>query len=363
MKSLISPLSASLVSLLFILPISCGDSEEERAETATSTTSISSSDDASSESVSTNLTDALETLSDSNISSSSASLALQGGGGANGLTVDRSKSCAVDGDNAVVSIESTISGSVEFTTARASISREVTGSGTTTRTWSQTDASVLCNDDATRAAIDWEAGDISGLSLSAVIERSKSSSGSKTITSSGEEYTKSKSSSASGTRDITWISHTDNDDGTFTRVKSVSSSITRSSDSSNSRTDESISLSLTVATVEDSELQITVVRDSTSKDLVSKLISSGSLKASESEESYVVTSFEDYLLSFSDESCEATSGKVTSQFYEAGSEEPSKTYELTVTDGAYVLMDITDAENSVEVEEFDYDLCDIQNFQ
>ena len=321
--------------LVSFFPFSCGQSDEREETGSTSLTSTA----VSSESVSTSLSDALELLSDSNINSSSASFALQGS--EDPLSFDRTKSCAIDGDNAVVSIEGTLEGSVEFSTARASISREVSGSSSIIRTWSKTDDSVLCNSDNTYAAINWGADDISGLGLEVTIDRSKSVSATRTKLSDESVVSRSKSYSASGNRSVSWISHNDNGDGTFTRVKSISSSMSRSSEIDSSD-GENVSLSLSVATVEGSELQVTVVRDSTTRELQSKLISSGSLRASEDSQAYVITSFEDYLINFSDDGCTPFSGKLTSNFYEEGTEEAIKTLELTVDNGSYTLMDITD---------------------
>ena len=343
--------------LAAIVPFSCG-TEDEREDVAR--TSLSSSDALSSESVSTNLTDALEVLVDSNIgSSSSTGLALQNQSSKPDLV--RTKSCTVSGNNAVVNISTTISGSTEFDTRRRSISRTVDGSSSVVKTWSKTDSSVLCNESGVRAAIDWSAEDISGLSLSAAIERNKSTESSRTRISDGATSTKSRTTTATGSRNVTWISHTNNDDGTFTRVKSVSSSMTRTRSiaSSDSAT---IDLTMTVATENDQELQITVVRDSTTRALRSKLIASGTLRAYENQDSYVLTSFDNYLLEFTESDCAPKSGKLTSQFFDSSSDQATKTIELVVSDGAYTLSDVTDPSNPIEIDDFDYSLCDIRSF-
>ena len=64
------------------------------------------------------------------------------------------------------------------------------------------------------------------------------------------EVNKSIASSATGERQISWISHTDNGDGTYTRVKDLESSVSRTRQITNSLFDEDTSLTLNIATVE-----------------------------------------------------------------------------------------------------------------
>lgn len=343
--------------LVFGLASSCSVSDE-RVESSTSP--LSANDSISSESVSSNLTDALEALSDSNISSTSTSLTLQDSATTRPTTT-KTKSCSVAGDNAIVSINSSIEGNIEFSNSRRDVSRSITGSGTVNRTWSKTDATVLCSENEKHAAINWSADDIAGLTLSVSIDRSRETESTITRLSDNESSSRVKKTSVSGTRTVSWSSHTDNNDGTFTRVKSVSSSVTRSKTITSS-VDASISLSMTVATEENAPLQITVVRNSTSRALISKKISSGTLRTSENESSHVLTDFQDYTLAFTDSSCVPSSGKLTASFYESGTEGAVKILELSVSDGSYTLNDITDPENPSEINDFDYDLCDINSF-
>ena len=340
--------------LASLLPLACNESDSR--EVVEGVTALISSETGSSETVSTNLSDAINLLSDSNISSSSTSLALQG----SPLDVEREKKCEADGDNAVVTISSSASGVSEYSTIRADISKEITGSSSVERVWSKESAAVECDDNNKRAAINWNADDISGLSLSVNVSRTKSSDTTRTKKSDESTMELSKSSSSKGTRTVEWASHTENGDDTFTRVKTVVSSMEHTK--SISKDGEDLEMSFTVATEENAPLEISVTRNASTKDLVSQLISSGTLRSTESSGAYVLTSFSNYSLEFTDDECTPVSGSLTSVFYEEGSEDPIKTLELVVADGEYTLTDTTDSSNPEVVEDFDYDLCDVQDF-
>ena len=349
-------LSASITTILAILGASCGSGEDERVMSSAS--SVLSSSSASTESVSMSLSDALEALSDSNPSGgSSSSLFLQE---TNPMSISKERSCEVSDDQAVVTVSTSIEGERSFETSLgAQITRTISGAGTHVRTWSRQDSSIACNNPSTAAAIDWTSDGISGLSLAVTVERSKTATISRIK--NDTEISRSKSFTTTGTRQVQWTSHTDNDDGTFTRVKTVSSSMARNS-SGTTREGEEINLSLTVESLDGQDLSITVVRNSTDLSLVSKEISSGALKSFSDENAYVVTSFENYLINFDSESCAPVSGSVLSKFYEEGTEEPVKTLQLSVVNGEYSLEDITDSENPTAITDFDYDLCYSENF-
>ena len=119
-----------LLSLLPIFFVSCG--QDDNREEAIST-SASSSIEASSSAISSSLTDALESLSDGNLSSNSQ-VGLSSQDQEDGIILQRQRSCSSTEGSSLVSISDALSGSISFSGRFASNVRTVEGSGSITRT-------------------------------------------------------------------------------------------------------------------------------------------------------------------------------------------------------------------------------------
>jgi hypothetical protein len=183
----------------------------------------------------------------------------------------------------------------------------------------------------------------------------------KTLARTGETTTRSLNSSVSGTRHARWLSQESKEDGSISRRKSISFSVTRT-DNFVAKDGSVKDLSLTVETKED--LQVTSTWDNLSRErqLLSKLISSGVVKASHASDSYMEASFSDLLLKFDATACSVDSGSMEARFYAEGSAEAVKIYSLTAVEGSVTVKDVTDPANPQEVEDFDYSPCDLKDF-
>jgi len=153
-------------------------------------------------------------------SSSGAGLMLSG----NDDDSDKSsvtKSCALSGSSAVVTISSTIDETKTSTSKSGTVTntRTRTGSSTMTRTWSRTDGTaVTCNTAGKGANVDFK--NPSGLKLDVSIDRSRDVSN--TFVGPKLTRTSSKSFSVKGNHAVTWSSNDATGDGsTYVRNKSI----------------------------------------------------------------------------------------------------------------------------------------------
>ncbi|HYX35254.1 MAG TPA: hypothetical protein VE954_19330 [Oligoflexus sp.] len=344
------------IALAGYLLVGCGQNDE-RADVSSNL----ASDEAQSEAaVSAGFNEAMDSMSDTNMSSSSSSaLALDGGIGVDvEITMDRN--CAVVDGNAVVTINRDKEMSWERSNARVSISASSTIENDIIRTWSKDDASVACELNGKAAAIDFEP-DLTGYELNVSVKRSASRVMEKTVARTGETTSRSLKSTVEGTRSALWLSQETEADGSISRTKSVSFNVTRT-DNFVAKDGTIKDLQLTVETKED--LQVTVTWDNLTRDrqLLSKKIASGIIKASHAATGYMEASFSNLLMKFEDATCAVESGSMEAKIYAEGSVEASKIYALTAVDGAITVSDVTDPANPQEVEDFDYSPCDLKDF-
>ncbi len=351
---LFAPVCLVLAGSLFV---ACGQ-KDERAET--SSTSLTSDSAQSETAVAASFNEAMDSMSDTNMSSgSAAAFALENGLGADvEITMDRS--CEALNGKAVVTINRDKTMSWERSNARLSISASSSIENDIVRTWSKEGDSVACELNGKAAAIDFEA-DLTGYTLDVSIKRNASRTMEKTVVRTGETTKRSLTSTVDGTRQAKWLSQEENDDGSISRSKSVSFNVTRT-DNFVAKDGTIKDLSLRVETKE--ALQVTVTWDSLTRErqLLSKLISSGVIKASHASDSYVEASFSKLLMKFEADSCAVESGSMEARIYAEGTEEASKIYSLTAVDGTITVKDVTDPANPKEVEDFDYSPCDLKDF-
>jgi hypothetical protein len=341
-----------MIALITVLFWGCGADDSENPLSVSGSSSYLDDSSLQAESVSLALTDAIEALGDSSISNNSNSLSLQ---------QNSSRSCSVDDQGqAIVSIERSMQREWTRDTARATRSVSMTGTASMERTWSHTDYELSCNQAGTHAAIRWD-DSIAGLSLALSFERSQSFTSSTVLKRTEDTTERSLEHSASGTRSISWLTHTDNDDNTYTRTKKIQSNVNRSHQAVDSD-GQTQTLSFSVTTAEDAPLLVEITRDATSHAAIQRKITSGSLIAVKTNQGKIVSTFENFTISFDSESCSPVSGTLTAQFYPEGSDEANRILKLTAEEGVYTLTDVTDDANPVTIEDFEYTSCSVSDF-
>ncbi len=339
------------------LLLGCGQDSSARKS---SSAQLSSGSLASQEALTASYSEAMDALSDSNLTAnSSTSLMLS----APINTQDFQKSCQASGDKALVSISGQRSISFDRSNARVSIEGSRTMTQKLERIWSKSGSSVACNANGKGAAIDFEA-DISGYQLEVSIDRSASRSLKVSNLKKGTSTTASAETSMKGSRSISWLSQSVAADGAITREKSISFSVTRSSQVLD-KDGSSSSLSQIVKTVDGAPLVVSSTWDSLGKNrqLLAKTIKQGKLHVqSASGSSYMEASFDSMALSFSSSECSIKSGSMTASIYESEGASASTIYKLSAIDGVISVQNITDAENPIDVDDFDYTPCDLKDF-
>lgn len=333
----------------------CGEKEgDDRSEVVTSE-EFFSDEEHRADSIGVAIDETLAALSDSSSSNSSANLALMLQSG--GQSIERV--CEQIDQSAVVSISRNIDKQIKKENDRISFEKSISGSVDLTRTWSKANQSVNCENDS-HPDISWDE-DIDGTSLEVVFERSKSIQMTKLL--KGKEKTKSRdmSMSSSGTRTISWNSHSVTD-GQIQREKTITMESSKSlsfTDQDSDTTQQSWSLS----TVEGSPLEVTVVRNEDDKSLVSKKITSGSLKSTSKSGVTNLVVYDNYLINFTENSCSAASGSITITMSSSTDVEANKTYQITIDEnGDYILTDISDADNPSVIEDYEFDGCSYESF-
>jgi hypothetical protein len=344
------------VVLAASLLVGCG-AKDERAATAGSLTSDSAQSETA---VSAGFNEAMDSMSDTNMSSSgSTAFALENGIGVD-VQITMERSCEAADDKAVVSINRDKEMSWERSNDRISISASSTIENDIVRTWSKEGGAVACALNGKAAAIDFEA-DLTGYELDVSVKRKASRTMEKTLARTGETTTRSLTSSVDGTRHAEWLSQENNADGSISRTKSISFSVTRT-DNFVAKDGSIKDLSLKVETKED--LQVTVTWDKLSRErqLLSKKIASGVVKASNASDSYMEASFNNLIMTFDAAACALDSGSMEARFYAEGSAEATKIYSLTAVEGSITVKDVTDPANPQTVDDFDYSPCDLKDF-
>jgi len=351
-----APLCMALASLLLV---GCGNEADTRAD-ASSSSNLLNDDGGSEAAVSVSMNEAMGSLSDTNISRSSTGLFLQGFAADASMNIERS--CAVQDTKAVVTIKTDKTVSWERESARFSFKASSTVENDISRTWSKEGSSVVCNTNGKSAAIDLETN-LTGYELDMTVDRTASRSLVRTQLKTGEKVSKELNTAAKGERNVQWLSQTSLADGSISREKSISFSIERS-DSFVAKDGSVKDLKLSVSTLEDSPLQVTVVWDKLSRDrlLLSKLIESGTIKATNAGGGSIEASFSNLLMTFNATTCAVTSGKMEAKIYAEGASTASKIFELTAANGTITVQDVTDSANPTDVDNFDYTPCDLKDF-
>ncbi|MCX6128398.1 MAG: hypothetical protein NTX25_04955 [Proteobacteria bacterium] len=353
------PSKIASLSLLSFFMWGCGNSNGSRSQ-ASLATQLSADTEQSEAAVSASLSEAMESLSDSNlIAASGSSLASDSAKLADTVSIE--KTCTVKDAAAEVNIKRSRTKTWDKTTKRFTLKVSASDSNTIVRTWSKEGASISCKGKS--AAIDFEA-DLTGLKTEITVDRSTERSSERVLLKSGTKISNSSKSTAKGTRSIEWLSQTAHDDGSISRAKNISFSIDRSL-SLVTKEGEAKTLDLKLESPKSAPLNVTVTWDKLTKDrsLISKSIDSGTIKVSKKDAGYVEANFSEILLKFSSDECSFYSGSLMAKIFAEGQTEASKTYKLSAVEGEITIEDITQPDSPVAVDDFEYSPCDLSDFK
>ncbi len=156
----------------------------------------------------------------------------------------------------------------------------------------------------------------------------------------GETTSRSHSFEALGTRKIQWLADAKGVDETttFSRKKEITSEVVRTVSFQN-KSGEERELKLTVAIESADPLLVNVVRNLSTKVLVSKTIESGTVIATNTDESRLESDFQNVLVTFADSECVVASGVIVASFFKAGTTDAQKVLTATFANGTATLTD------------------------
>ncbi len=319
-------------------------------------------DEVAAEAASVNIEEILDLLSDTNVTSS-ANSSWQLQSNRNQIEYSIKRTCSKGELATTVTVEKNVTGTISYARAKATMLRTVAGKGTIARKWSKDKQALDCLDTNQAVAFDWSKTGITGLMVTINFERNRTDSITRTLKRNDQELTKHITWSAAGSRDMTWLSHIDNEDGTFSRTIEMSSQVTRERLIANDLLENQISMSLNIASSAEFPLQITTVRNDETFSLVSKTIASGQIESTAASGQKIVTTFDQLQVSFSAASCQMVSGSLQLTFFEVDDTQAAKVLKLEVEDGEFTMTDITDSGSPQTIEDFDYDPCQLANFK
>ena len=293
----------------------CGSKSSKDSGTATATaTELAGDSQLQSSVVNASHGDTVSAAADQ--SSSGAALALSGNDDSSSSSGHDdhdhdavTKVCAVSGNSAIVSISSAIDETKTSTSKSGTVTntRTRTGSSTMTRTWSRSDGTaVTCNTAGTGANVDFK--NPSGLKLDVSIDRSRSENNS--FVGPKLTRTSSKSFSVKGKNAITWSSNDAASDtaDTYIRNKSIAiTDVTRSMTMTN-KNGLTLSSSMIMNTAADKPVVVSVERNKTSHEIVSKTFVSGEVVVKKDADATITTDYSNFKL---DSECKPVSGSAT----------------------------------------------------
>lgn len=296
------------------------------------------------ESINSQVDEAISSAMEELDTSSGASLALTDGGmslfdsskgiGGNGAgkekevknDVIRFRECTEEGAKAVVSFKNSFSHQRDFERKKLKGTTKTAFLLERTRTWSKEGGEVKCNANKKGANIAWN--DLKGYELSVSFKGEKSGEQSVTQVVNNTTISRSHFRSNSGTRNIKWLTVTQ-DAETITLEKQVTNKSERKMSATNKK-GESKAWESSLATVEGSPLMISIVRDAKTKDLKTRTIKSGSITAVAKDGTKIETKFDNVVYERGSR-CNAVSGKLTGAVYAKDATSASVTYTVNFT--------------------------------
>ncbi|MFZ9520025.1 MAG: hypothetical protein ACO3A4_06055 [Silvanigrellaceae bacterium] len=272
------------------------------------------------------------------------SLSLSGSGSDSGSPYKTfSRTCAVQADgSALVTISSEIS--IEKSDSNDKVSRTFSRSGTSSekRTWSHP-SGVQCVSDKAKVNLK---SDPTSYGLKVQIERTRKQTMSQTNTKKNTTISSSRSFSMNGERTVAIVSYSeDAAAGVSTQEKKVTGSMNRSF-SFVDKDGATKTGSFSSTTVGD-PMVVRVKRSLSSKEIVSRELVSGTRRNTLSDGSMIDTSFTNFLMTGSGESCQAQSGSLSLSYLDS---EGAVTKSLSCSAESGVLSCTDSSGASVELE-------------
>lgn len=335
-----------------VLLMGCGRQNDTRDDQASR---LSNDSGASEAAVASSFNETMDSMSDSNMNSGGSALALAAAGDVH-FEVERN--CTANDGKALVTLDVNKEVSYERKNARVEVTAAAKVQSEISRTWAKEGSTVGCLGDF--AAINFEA-DLTGYELDVAVKRSADRSLERKVIRTGESSARELKTAVEGSRHVQWLSQENQADGSISRTHALSFKVERS-DSFLAKDGTIKDLALTVETSQDLQVTVTWDKLTRARQLLSKLIASGSVKASHGTDSYVEASFDHILMKFEAASCSVVSGSMQAKVYATGSSDPAKIYLLTATDGTIAVQDVTDPAHPQDVDDFDYSPCDLKDF-
>jgi hypothetical protein len=224
-----------------------------------------------------------------------------------------SKTCVVQADgSALVTISSEIAFEKSSSNDKVSKTISMSGSSSEKRTWSHP-SGVQCLGDKAKVSLK---SDPTNYSLKVLIERSRKQTMSQTNVKKNSTMSSSRSFSMNGERIISIVSYSeDTANNVSIQEKKVSGSMNRSFSyvDKNNETKTGSFASVTVG----EPMLVKVKRSLSSKEVVSREFVSGTRKSTLADGSMIETSFSNFVMTGSGESCEAQSGAMTLKYLDS----------------------------------------------
>jgi hypothetical protein len=351
MKNILAVVGACVVL------VSCGK-EEERVTSKSDGTGVDASNVASDAelangTISANVDSSISAMAENGSASPSTTLTSAPELAAGEKSFTFTRTCAVDGDSAVVTVK--VSGEHAKTQENKVIKKtsSLSGESTQTRKWTMTGTPIPCSTDGKHAKIAWKEN-LAGLKLNVDFSRSRTKSMEFTNIKKNVTKTIAQTSSFKGTHEVTWVQADKADDTTSTyRKKSITTNVERTLKLKNKAGEEK-SFIQTVTTKTGAPMVVSVVRSATDLSLTSKTIESGTVTAKNKDESWVETSYTAVKVSFADGKCTFDSGTMNTKFFEKGATTAAKSVTVAFEDGAGTATD----DATKETREFEAPICD-----
>ena len=293
-----------------------------------------------------NLDETIQSVSENNSSSSAASLALAGGDGLNLNGGSLSATCAVDEKKAVVTV--TRSGSFSRNRILPPLTVNSAANNTRTATWSRPDGTgVLCNNNNTRAHINFPSLDKVDLAVTFKREITQSVVNRRTSATLQEKYFK-----AEGTRNLSWVKNRD-ENGERIHSLTISKSIDREVRFTTIRSGEQ-TLKSSIKTQDGSPLKIES-RFKSAGSWSKKTIQTGTVVSTLTDGARIENTYVDVVFDPSS-GCRPVSGFIDGKLIDAGSDDVRRAFKVTFSDSGTTVT-FTDG----EVTTYQVGSCDFED--
>lgn len=344
------------LTLAFV--VACGDGGNKdkaaEAEEGKAGSSVVLSDESvAGESVAASVDDALADAAESPDSSPTTTLALEEAAGSGRPVVERFRSCAEEGDKAVVSFKRSISRSRSFDKGGRTGSMEFSDLFEGKRTWALDGEKVECHSNGKQADISGDS--VEGLSLGVSFKRERLQKSSFKLR-NGKEMARESTIKGEGSRTISFtdVSTADNINKVTTSVKS---SVKRDINMKKMN-GEALSLSSEVKTDDAAPMVIVTERKADDNALVSRTLVSGKKISVGKDGERIETIFKNVKFNAAD-GCYASSGSIEGSVFAKDAQEASATYVVSFS-GAAKTVKFTYADGTTKEVEYVADGCALE---